>query len=200
MLQKTYEKVRLLFASGNGYLRTGDLLAAGITTLQLRQLVDDGSLEHVTHGVYWWKADHTPKPKDHRYYELQLANPKCVICMDSGLYLQGFLRTEPKQIRVATSRTDRSRMSMNFSVRRHYFAERGIMDYITTADTPAGPVQVYTIDRCVADCIRLRSSMDPAAFQDIIKKYRKRKDKDVDAFLAYANDMGIQNVAVSFLK
>jgi len=200
MLQRTYEKAKGLFSSGNGYLRTGDLLTAGITTLQIRQLVDDGDLEHVTHGVYWWNEGNRPKPKDFRYYELQLANPKSVICMESALYLHGFLRSEPKDIHVATSRSDRSRMSMNYPVHRHYFAERGIHDHTETIGTAAGPVCVHSIDRSVADCIRFRNTLDPKQFEDIIKRYKKKKDKDTEAFLAYAKDMGIQRVAASFLN
>ena len=199
MLQKTYEKTRSLFLGGDGYLRTTDLLSAGITTLQLRQLVDDGSLEHVTHGIYWWKADDRPKPNGYKYRELQMANPGCVICMESALYLQGFLKKEPANLRVATSRTDRSRMHMNFPVKRHYFAERSIDQYTTTVDTEAGPIRVYSIDRSVVDCIRLRSSMDPELFRKIITAYRRKKDKDPDVFRTYAEDMGLQRVASEYL-
>ena len=200
MLQKTYDKIRNLFQGGTGYLRTTELLSAGITTLQLRQLVDDGSLEHVTHGIYWWKADHRPKPKNYKYLELQMANPNSVICMESALYLLGFLKKEPSDIRVATSRTDRSRMHMNFPIRRHYFAERSIREYVQQVETPAGPVSVYSIDRSVVDCIRLRNSIDPELFQKILTTYKKKKDKNPDVFYAYANDMGLQRVAAECLS
>ena len=53
--------------------------------------------------------------------EVSLSNPDAVICMNSALYYQGVLSAEPDYLSVATERTDRSMMKMDFMIQRHYF-------------------------------------------------------------------------------
>ena len=55
---------------------------------------------------------------------MSLSNPDAVICMNSALYYQGVLSTEPDYLSVATERTDRSMMKMDFMIQRHYFSNR----------------------------------------------------------------------------
>ena len=200
MLQKTYSKIQKLFRESYGYLRTSELLQQGVTTLQIRQLVEAGSVEKISHGIYWWLDDGREKPELSRYIEVEMADRKSVICMESALYLAGLLKKEPKMLSVATSRTDRSRIHMNYPIKRRYFSEPSINDYVETLDTPCGPVRYYSVDRSVVDCIRLRSELEDGALEKIMKKYNSLKTRDVDAFLAYAETMGLQRVAKSFLS
>ena len=200
MLQKTYARIRQLFLGNNGYLRTGDLLKNGVTTLQIRQLLEDGTIEKVSHGIYWWLEDDLKKPKNYRYLEVQLADTKSVICMESALYLGGLLKKEPAVLSVATSRTDRSRIRTNFPIKRRYFAEHNIHDYVNTLETPCGPIHYYSIDRSVVDCIRLRSELEEGRLESILKAYKAKKDKNIKDYMDYAKAMGIQRVAEAFLK
>ena len=200
MLQKTYKKIQQLFNEGSGYLRTNDLLENGITTLQIRQLVDTGSVEKVSHGIYWWLDDSRQKPKLYRYLETQMADSKSVICMTSALYLGGLLKKEPQVLTVATSRTDRSRLHLNFPMSRHYYAARSINDYVETLETPEGPIRYYSVDRSVVDCIRLRSELGEALLEKIMKKYRAWKKKDLKVYMSYAEDMGLKRVAEKYLS
>jgi hypothetical protein len=42
--------------------------------------------------------------------------------------------------------------------------------------------------------------MDPALFDQIIASYKKYKGRDLEAFYAYAEDMGLQKVATAFME
>ncbi len=55
--------------------------------------------------------------------EVCLSNPKAVICMGSALYYQKAVVAESEYLSIATERTDRSMLKMNFSTRRHYFSD-----------------------------------------------------------------------------
>ncbi len=200
MLLRTFNKIEQLFLAGNGYQRTSTLLQNGVTTLQIRQLIENGNVERVSHGIYWWKNDTLMKPKFSKYLELQMANSKAVICTDSALYLLGLLRTEPEVVSIATSRLDRSRMNMNFPVHRHYFSDQSIQKFIREIEIPGGTIKVYSLDRSVIDCIRLRNEMDPALFEQIIVKYNRSKEKNEADYLAYADIMGMHQIARKFLE
>ena len=46
MLLSTYQKVIALFESGNGYRNASELKDAKITTVQIKELVNKGIVEH----------------------------------------------------------------------------------------------------------------------------------------------------------
>ena len=50
MLLNTYKKVMDLFESGNGYRDASELKDAKITTVQIKELVNMGIIERVSHG------------------------------------------------------------------------------------------------------------------------------------------------------
>ena len=50
------------------------------------------------------------------------------------------------------------------------------------------------------DCIRLRNEMDPALFEQIIVKYNRSKEKNEADYLAYADIMGMHQIARKFLE
>lgn len=77
----------------------------------------------MTHGHYWLSGGQCKKPQDYKCIEVCLSNPKAVICMDSSLYYQKVSTKEPEYLSVATERTDRSILKMNFPTRRHYFLD-----------------------------------------------------------------------------
>ena len=200
MLQRNYTRIQQQFKESTGYLRTTDLLENGVTTLQLRQLVDAGSVEKISHGIYWWLDDGRPKPKLYKYLETQMADSKSVICMTSALYLDGLLKKEPQVVSIATSRADRSKLHMNFPISRHYYAERSINDYVSTLETPEGPIHYYSVDRSVVDCIRLRNELEDGLLEKIMKRYKNWKKKDLKVYMSYAEDMGMQRVAEKYLS
>ena len=58
---------------------------------------------------------------------------------------------------------------------------------IVTMNTPFGnPVPVYDMERTICDLIRSRSGIEMQTFQDALKQYAKRKDKDLRKLMRYA--------------
>ena len=57
----------------------------------------------------------------------------------------------------------------------------------STAQTPFGhDVPVYDMERTICDVLRSRSHIEMQTFQDALKAYARRKDKDLRTLVRYA--------------
>lgn len=86
MLLSTYQKVIALFESGNGYRNASELKDAKITTVQIKELVNKGIVEHVSHGFYWLIDEENGKPENYQFIEACMVNPRAVICRQRLLF------------------------------------------------------------------------------------------------------------------
>ena len=63
-------------------------------------------------------------------------------------------------------------------------------------NTPFGnPVPVYDMERTICDLIRSRSGIEMQTFQDALKQYTKRKDKDLRKLMRYAQMFRVEKTA-----
>ena len=160
MRENTYIKIEKLYKKYRGYVGTKDLLAEGFSNRQISILVEEGYLQKICYGHYWLAGKQCGKPFDYKCIEVSLSNPSVVICMNSALYYQGVLSAEPDYLSIATERTDRSMMKMNFKVQRHYFSKRNFNVGITKKETEFGKYNIYDIERSVCDLHRLKGGTE----------------------------------------
>jgi len=72
---------------------------------------------------------------------------------------------------------------------------------IVTMNTPFGnPVPVYDAERTVCDLIRSRSGIEMQTFQDALKQYAKRKDKDLRKLMRYAQMFRVEKLLRQYLE
>lgn len=160
----------MLFRKYKGYVETKDLLAEGFSNRQISALVNEGYLQKVCYGHYWLSGKECKKPFDYKCIEVCLSNPDAVICMNSALYYQGVLSAEPDYLFVATERTDRSMMKMDFMIQRHYFSKRNFDIGIRKQETEFGTYSIYDIERSVCDLYRLEGET-----VEILKDIKRNK-------------------------
>lgn len=200
MLLNTYQKAIDLFESGNGYRSAAELKEAKITTVQIRELVNKGIVERVSHGHYWLIDTKNGKPENYRMIEACRVNPKAVICADSACYYHGLIDVETEKLSVATLKTDRSRMQLNFPVCRHYYSDLAFEQDLQTVQTPYGVIRVYDVERSVCDAIRFRGDVGEEMLQLIIDRFLQRGTDQMDRLLAYADAMRVGKIVRIQLK
>ncbi len=188
MRENTYMKIEALYRKYRGYVKTKDLMAEGFSNRQIVTLVEEGYLEKVCYGLYWLAGQPYGKPIDYKCIEVSLSNPGAVICMNSALYYQGVLLTEPDYLSVATERTDRSMIKMNFIVQRHYFSKKNFNVGISKRKTEFGEYKIYNIERSVCDLYRLEGITE----KEIVNDIKKKKDS-CERLLKYAELLQIKH-------
>lgn len=168
----TYLKLTGIYKRYKGYVETKELLGEGFSNRQIGVLTEEGYLEKVCHGHYWLTGQ-CSKPQDYKCIEVCLSNPRAVICMGSAIYYQGGMAEEPEYLSVATERTDRSLLKMNFPVKRHYFSGNNFKVGIRKRDTEFGSYHIYDMERSICDMLRF----DPEIKLEILDQVRNNEQR-----------------------
>ena len=199
MLKRTYDKVNKLFDEGHGYLPTRKLLDNKITTIQIRTMLEEGKIEKVSHGNYWNLMSGKKKPKHYKMLEACMTNHRAIICALSACYYHGLIDKEPDKLYIATDRTDRGGMRLNFPVSRHYFSTLSFEENMVTAKSGGGSIRVYDVDRSVCDCIRLEKEIGKEQVEMVVERYKKYKRRKPERLLAYADRMRFGKIVRQYI-
>ena len=94
---------------------------------------------------------------------------------------------EPEYLSVATERTDRSILKMNFPTRRHYFSGRNFQIGQRKRETEFGSYNIYDVERSLCDIRRLEPEN---SFE--IMDYVKESEQQYKRLMKYAELFGIK--------
>lgn len=200
MLKKTYDKVNRLFDEGHGYLPTRILLDNKITTIQIRKMLEEGRIEKVSHGNYWNLMSGKKKPKHYKMLEACMTNQRAIVCALSACYYHGLIDEEPDKLYIATARTDRGNMKLNFPVSRHYYSLSSFEKNVVNVKAGGKSFRVYDVDRSVCDCIRLEKEIGKEKVEVIVQKYKNYKKRKPERLLAYADRMRFGKIVRQYLE
>ena len=191
-----FDVLDALVRGGNGVLRTADAVAAGITRPVLGNYVRERDLERVGHGLYL-----APDAWKDGMYLLHLRCPQAVFSHDTALFLHDL--------------TDREPLAYSITVKTGYnptrLKDEGVQVFtikaelhevgLTTAQTPFGhDVPVYDMERTICDVLRSRSHIEMQTFQDALKAYARRKDKDLRTLVRYAKLFRVEKILRQYLE
>ena len=72
---------------------------------------------------------------------------------------------------------------------------------LTTMQTPFGhDVPVYDRERTICDVLRSRNHIETQTFQDTLKAYVRRKDKDLRTLMRYAKLFRVEKILRQYLE
>lgn len=189
------QRLAALADADGGVLTTSAATKAGISKPALADFVSKNNYERVSLGVYLspdaWRDD---------AYLLQLRCPQIVFSHDSALFYHDLTDREPLQFTV-TAKTGYNPTHLTsqgvkvFTVKKELYAEG-----ISEAATSFGhQVRVYDMERTICDVLRSRSKMETQVFQDALKHYARRGDKNLHRLMDYAKKFHVEKLARQYM-
>lgn len=177
----------ILTQNGNT-ITTAEANAAGISNERLRQLVKRGVLERPTFGVYILPHDFVD-----RMYATQQRRPKIIYSHETALFLHDLTDRDPisYSVTVPTGYNTVKLREEGFTV---YTIKRDLHTVETTeVETMFGhTVRVYSMERTICDCLRSRSRMDVTLLTDALRRYVRRKDKNLNTLMKMAKTFRVE--------
>ncbi|MBQ8073727.1 MAG: type IV toxin-antitoxin system AbiEi family antitoxin domain-containing protein [Clostridia bacterium] len=176
-----------LVEQGDGYLRTADVVARGVSKPTLAEYVQARNMERVAHGIYL-----SEEAWPDELFLLSAANSRIVFSHETALHLHGLMEREPAGISV----------SVMTGYNASHLRQKGIRVYqvktdvyslgITQAQTTWGhAVPVYDRDRTICDLVLHKQSTDIQIFQYAMKEYMTSSDKNLNHLMMYAEKLHI---------
>jgi len=190
-----YSLQSVLSQSG-GTVTTAQANAVGISNERLRLLVKSGDLVRVTFGVYI-----SPDEFADKMYATQLRRPKILYSHETALFLHDLTDRDPISHTVTvptgynTTRLRADGLTV-FTIKRELH-EVGV----TRLSTMFGnDVAVYGLERTICDCLRNRNQMDIAIVTDAVKRYARRKEKNLNTLMQMAATFKVTKPLRSYLE
>lgn len=179
-----------IFDSYGGMMRTKQLTAEKIFYASIQQLLNEGYITKIKTGCYRWAYSDTTD-------EVQLIRklfPDGVLCMESALYLYGYLDERPQLWHLAVSKdSGKSRFQIEFPQVKPHYIQSGILKLGVSRESVDGcAIQVYNRERTICDCIRFRHKMDEELFKKAIKAYTADPKRSVLQLLSYAEPLRVK--------
>ena len=174
---------------GNGYLRTADVVARGVSKPTLAEFVHARNMERVAHGIYL-----AEDAWEDKLFQLAASNSRIIFSHETALHLHGLMEREPGNI-CATVMTGYNATHLREKGVRIYQVRKEIYDLgLTGASTTWGhTVPAYDMERTICDIIRYKDEMDIQIFQYAMKEYMASNQKNLNHLMQYARLLHVED-------
>lgn len=189
--------IKQIADSNNGFIRTRDIEAAGISRPMLRKFVDTGRLEQVRKGLYILAGDLADE-----FALIQIQSAKAIFSYGTALYLWGLSDRTPHIFDITVPQgTNISRLKRDTENLRCHYVQPKIYDLgIAAAKSPQGAtVRLYDKERCICDLIRDKEKVDIQIYTQAIKDYFNTK-ADRRKLLKYSKVLGVEEKVRTYME
>lgn len=187
------EKIKELVQNNNGILLVKEVQKNDIHRQYIKQLEETGYLRKVSKGVY------VEKEKEiNEFFILGQKYKKGIFSHNTALYFYNLTDRTPIKIDM----TFPSYITVHDrSIKIHYVQEEKHNLGLKIMRLQDGTtIQIYDMERTICDIIRDRNKIDPQIFNDAIKGYIKKKEKNLILLYEYAEKFKIQNILKNYME
>ena len=188
------EKLKQLLKENHGMVLTSDLKKHNIARQYLRILMGKGIIERAARGVYV-----STDTLEDEFYCLQKRYARGVFSHNTALYFYDL--TDRTPISIDLTFPCNYRMNRNTSVSPYYVKEDLFALGITEMKSPMGhKVRVYDMERTICDVIKSRNKMDFQIVIDAVKRYAKRRGKNLPLLSMYAKKLRVDKILRPYME
>ena len=192
----TFQQLDSLFEQNNGILKTAQVLELGMSKPMFYAYAKQRGLEQVTHGIYL-----SPDAWTDAMYLLHLRCAQAVFSHESALLFHDLTDREPEQYSI-TVKTGYNPTNLKADGLKVYTIKKELHDVgLISMKTPFGnSVPVYDAERTICDIVRSRSGIEMQTFQDALKQYAARREKDLRKLMRYAQLFRVEKLLRQYLE
>jgi len=185
-----------LIEKNNGYLRTSDAKATGISRQYFIEYVRDRKLERLAQGLYMsqdaWRDD---------MYVIQTRYPQAVFSHETASYLLNLAEREPLEYSVTLKAGANATRLTKQGVKVYKVRESLFSEGLSETRSPAGHLlRIYNPERTVCDLIRSRRNIEIQDLQTAIRKYVRLSDKNIPLLIRYAELFQVVGIVRQYLE
>ncbi len=182
--------VRKLFSQYDYVMTTAELTASKLYYVDIKQLLNEGLIEKVKRGYYYWIEDCGES-------EIVIINrlfPDAVLCMETALFYYQYSDRNPAEWNFAIDKNvSKRRTKIDNPFIRAYRVEH---DLVTLGEAEGEidfhKVRIYDRDRTVCDVLRNMNKMDKEIFNKAVQGYVKDPKKNIPNLMKYAKILRVQ--------
>jgi len=185
-----------ILEQNNGFLKSCEAVAAGISRPYFREYVRRRGLKRVAHGLYM-----SQDTWEDGMYVIQTRYPQAVFSHETALYLLNLAEREPFRYSITLKAGTNASGLTSQGVKVYKIRESLFYEGIAEAKSPAGQaLRVYNPERTICDLIRSRRQIEIQDIQSAFREYVQRKNKNIPLLMRYANALSVEKTVRQYLQ
>ena len=197
-MKKKDERIYKVFKKHKDFARTKDILAAGIHTRNIKRARERGQVIQVKRGLY--RLAEIPLISNQGFIDLSRAVPGGVICLLSALSYYELTTFNPSIISMAICRGSREPKIEYPPVEFYHFSKKQFEAGINKIKIKAHEIRIYNPEKTICDCFRYRNKLGLDIAKEGLSEYLKRKDRNLEKLLEYAEICRIKPLLQTWLN
>ena len=193
---RMYEQIGKLIKENNGIIRTSEVVKTGISKPTFYEYVKEMKMEQMAQGIYVAEDAWVDS-----MYLLHLQYGQAIFSHETALYLHDLSDREPLKYSV-TVKSGYNASRLKQSEIKVYMVKKDLHELgKTRLQTPFGNmVTVYDMERTICDIVRSRSKIEIQTFQDALKQYVRRRDKNLPKLMKMASVFRVDYILRKYLE
>jgi len=187
-----------IFESNGGYATTNEIERAGISRIYLSKLINEGFIERVKRGVYYWP--NTTLTAHSGLVAASLIVPKGVVCLLSALSYYELTTYNPRQIYIAIEREMKVKIANYPPIKLFYFAEKQYKAGIKKVRIGKRIVKIYSEEKTLCDCLKYKNQIGIDIFKESIKEYLRRNKRNIETLIRFAKIDNVEKDMKTYLE
>jgi len=189
-------KLRDILKDQNGILLTSDLLTHGISRTYLSILEKNGEIQRISRGVYLATGYLVDE-----MFVIQARYKVVIFSHETALYLLELSDRTPLFYSV-TVPAGYNATSLKANGAKVYFVNRGLyqLGSITMNSPHGNDIKTFNLERTICDVLRNRNQIDIQQINETLKRYVKKKEKDLDLLYNFARQFRIQKIVREYIE
>lgn len=181
-----------------GVFRTSEALAAGIHPRTLYALRDTGRIETLERGLY--RLTNLPPLGNPDLVVVAAKIPGGVVCLISALAFHEITTQIPHEVHVALPKGAEPPRLKHPPLRTVWFSGDAYSQGIETHTLDGVGVRVYSTEKTLADCFKLRNRVGLDVCLEALKLYKTRRKVRADELLRFARVCRVEQVMRPYLE
>lgn len=175
-----------------------ELKKAGYSHYKINQLVEDGTLLKLN-KKYYENTEYNGEESD--FYYVQAYAPKGVVCLMSVASYYNLTTFRPDSVDVAIQRKAKISTMPDWPVLSvYYYADDRFKTGIETVQEGRNHFKIYDVEKTVVDIVCFREKVGIEETKEILVNYLRRKDRNLNRLLRYAEMLKCGEVMKTYLE
>jgi len=171
-----------------GIFKTAELNALGLSSRQIKKLLEEGELSKIKQGYYELADAVNPE-------ELIIAKlfPKAVIFLESALLHYNYTDRIPTAWQIAVDRdSEKSQYDIEYPLLEPYYQDPKFLDIgVSTFEIRGVQVKIFDRDRTLCDIMRYEKKLEKEVFSNAVMRYINDPHKNIRHLFEYAERLNI---------
>ncbi len=176
------------FTKHGGILKTAELNDMGLSSRQIKKLLEEGEISKIKHGFYEL-ADEVNSE------EIIIARlfPKAVIFLESALLHYNYTDRIPTAWQIAVDRdSEKSQYDIEYPLIEPYYQKSKFLSIgVSMVEVQGIEVKIFDRDRTICDIMRYEKKLEKEVFSNAVMRYLKDPQRNIRHLFEYAKKFNI---------